>query len=273
MNLASKLALAVLAASHPAGAAAEELPLWELGIGVFPSSYPAYRGSEDQKFYPLPFPYVVYRGNILKIDRKGMRAQLFESDRVELNISANGAIPAKSDSNGARAGMPRLDGVFEIGPAVDIVVAKPSPQETLKFRLPVRSVISTNLRRVGFEGWVFNPQLEFDREGGTAGWSGSVSVGPLFATRKYHAYYYEVAPQYATAVRPAYEASAGYSGAVALATFSRRFAHVWVGGFLRYDYLGGAAFDDSPLVETNHALMGGVAVAWIFATSERTVSR
>lgn len=258
------LALALAAASLGAGVtAADELPLWELGAGLFPSSYPAYRGSREQKFYPLPFPYIAYRGDILKIDRKGVRAQLFESERVTLNLSVSGAIPAKSSDHGARAGMPRLD----------IVVANPGPRETLKFRLPVHSVISSNLRHAGFEGWVFNPQLEFDHEGGSAGWSASLSVGPLFATQTYHQYYYEVAPQYATAERPAYRASAGYSGSALIATFSRRFARAWVGGFLRYDYLGGAAFDDSPLVETNHALMGGVAVAWIFARSEKTVNR
>jgi MipA family protein len=265
--------LAVLAASHGAIASAEDLPLWELGIGAVPSTYPAYRGSRDQKFFLLPLPYIVYRGDILKIDRKGMRAQLFESDRLELNISVNGAVPARSNSGSAREGMPNLHGVLEIGPALDIVVAKPAPKETLKIRLPVRSVISTNLRSVGFEGWVFNPQLELDYEGGRTGWSGSLSVGPEFATRKYHAYYYEVAPEFATATRPAYHASAGYSGAMAIATFSRHFAHFWVGGFMRYDYLGGAAFEDSPLVETNHSLMGGIAAAWIFATSEKTVTR
>ena len=272
--MSATLVLAILVASlvaaHEAPAATEELPLWELGIGTFPSSYPAYRGSHHQKFFVLPLPYVVYRGDFLKIDRKGMRARLFESDRVELNISINGGVPAKSNSGSAREGMPNLHGVLEIGPAIDVLVAMPSPQETIKIRLPVRSAIDTNFQ---FAGWIFNPQLEFDYEGGRGGWSGSLSFGPEFATRKYHAYYYEVAPAFATAERPAYRASAGYSGANAIASVSRHFAHFWVGGFLRYDYLGGAAFDDSPLLETQHSLMGGIGVAWVFATSAKTVSR
>jgi hypothetical protein len=46
-----------------------------------------------------------------------------------------------------------------------------------------------------------------------------------------------------------------------------------MGGFIRYDNLSGAAFDDSPLLETRHSVMGGFAVAWIFKKSSRTVNR
>jgi len=44
-----------------------------------------------------------------------MRARLFDTDRVEINISVNGAIPVKSDESGARKGMPDLDPTVEIG--------------------------------------------------------------------------------------------------------------------------------------------------------------
>jgi outer membrane protein len=54
---------------------------------------------------------------------------------------------------------------------------------------------------------------------------------------------------------------------------SRHFDRIRVGAFIRYDYLSGAAFDDSPLVETDHSLMGGVAVSWILKKSTRTVTR
>jgi outer membrane protein len=44
-----------------------------------------------------------------------------------------------------------------------------------------------------------------------------------------------------------------------------------MGGFIGYDNLSGAAFDDSPLLETDHSFMAGVAVAWIFKKSSKTV--
>jgi len=58
-----------------------------------------------------------------------------------------------------------------------------------------------------------------------------------------------------------------------IASMSRRFEHVWMGGFVRYDNLSGATFEDSPLVENSHSVMGGFAVAWIFKKSSRMVYR
>jgi hypothetical protein len=46
-----------------------------------------------------------------------------------------------------------------------------------------------------------------------------------------------------------------------------------MGGFIRYDNLSGAAFEDSPLVETRHSVMAGFAVAYILKKSARTVTR
>ena len=267
------LALPVLLILQVRMVTAGELPLWEVGAGVFPSTYPAYRGSDDQQYYLLPFPYLVYRGDILKVDREGLRARLFDSDRVEINISMNGAIPVKSDNDNARKGMPDLDPVFEIGPSVNLALVRPTPHQTLKLKLPLRAVIATDFSNASREGWIFNPHLNLDNTAVAGGWDIGLSLGPLFATSKYNAYYYEVKPQFATPSRTVYQASGGYSGTSAVASISRRFANVWLGGFLRYDYLSGAKFDDSPLVDTNHSLMGGVAVAWVFARSSRTVQR
>ena len=72
---------------------------------------------------------------------------------------------------------------------------------------------------------------------------------------------------------PVYSASGGYSGTVIVASLSRRFNRIWMGGFVRYDNLSGADFDNSPLVETEHSLMGGFAVSWIFMKSAKTVNR
>jgi len=44
-----------------------------------------------------------------------------------------------------------------------------------------------------------------------------------------------------------------------------------MGGFIRYDNLSGAVFDDSPLVETRHSVMAGFAVAYILKKSSAIV--
>lgn len=267
------LLLAVCLAVAGRDAVALELPLWELGAGVFPSTYPAYRGSDDQQYYLLPFPYLVYRGDFLRVDREGMRARLFDTDRVEINVSINGAIPVKSDDSDARKGMPDLDPTFEIGPSLNVVLARFSDKHTLKLKMPVRSVIASDFSSTEQAGWIFNPHLNVDSKDIFGGWNAGLSLGPLFGNSRYHAYYYDVAPQFATSSRTAYSASGGYSGTLVVASLSRRFHDVWVGGFFRYDNLSGAAFDGSPLVETDHSVMAGFAVAWIFKKSSKTVSR
>jgi hypothetical protein len=61
--------------AFPGGA--EELPLWEAGVGVAGLSIPDYRGSDERHGYLLPLPYLVYRGDILRMDRKGMYGLLY----------------------------------------------------------------------------------------------------------------------------------------------------------------------------------------------------
>jgi outer membrane scaffolding protein for murein synthesis (MipA/OmpV family) len=249
-----------------------DLPLWEVGVGIFPSTFPAYRGSDQQQYYLLPFPYLVYRGDYLRMDREGLRARLFNTERVQLNISLNASAPARSEDSNARAGMPDLDPTVEIGPSLNILLAEFADKHSLKLRLPVRSVIATDLGSTEQAGWIFNPHLKLESEDVFGGWDAGLSLGPLFGNGKYHAYYYSVDPQYATATRPAYRASGGYSGTLLLASLSRRLERIWMGGFIRYDNLSGAQFEDSPLFETDHSLMAGFAIAWIFRQSSRTLS-
>ena len=87
---------------------AESLPLWELGAGVGTISLYDYRGSDERRAYVFPVPYFVYRGEFLKADRNGVRSTLFNSDRVEVNVSVNGTFPVDSKDNVARRGMTDL---------------------------------------------------------------------------------------------------------------------------------------------------------------------
>ena len=45
---------------------AEDVPLWEIGIGAAGWYLPDYRGSNESRFYALPFPYPIYRGKIIR---------------------------------------------------------------------------------------------------------------------------------------------------------------------------------------------------------------
>jgi outer membrane scaffolding protein for murein synthesis (MipA/OmpV family) len=266
------LAAACLAAASVVHA--EPRPQWELGAGVTAFTLPDYRGSDERRGYLYPLPYFVYRGDKVRVDRQGLRGIFFESDRVQLDFSVNGTPPVDSSRNQARQGMPDLDPTLEIGPLITVTLLRDRDAgRQLDLRLPARAVIATDFSHASRAGWVFNPALALNLRPalGDGGWNLGFNSGPIFATSRYHAYYYGVDSQFATPQRPAYTARGGYSGWMALASLSRRFDKLWVGGFARYDLLNGAAFDDSPLVRRRSSWMAGFGIAWILTESERTV--
>jgi outer membrane protein len=256
-------------------ASADELPLWEAGVGFAGLSLPDYRGSNEQRGYLFPVPYVQYRGDLLKLDRKGTYVLLFQSNRMELNISADGGVPVKSDRNAARTGMPNLDPTIQIGPSLEICLLRDCvSDQSLQFRLPIRAVVATDFSRFYGIGFVANPQLNFDFRniGPNRGWNLGFALGPLFATEKFHDYFYQVSPEYSIPrLRPAYDAQGGYSGALIILSLSKRFEQTWFGAFVRYDELAGAVFSDSPLMKTEHSILAGFGFAWVFGQSSTLV--
>ena len=211
---------------------AESLPLWELGAGAAVVSFPDYRGSDKQRTYVLPLPYIVYRGDVLQVDRDKVRGLLFKTDRVELDISVNGSVPVRSNNNQARQGMPDLDPTLEIGPSLNFLLAQNPQCYKLTLKLPVRGVIASDFHHVHDAGVLANPQLNLDVQM-MQGWKLGLVAGALFGDRRYHDYFYSVAPQYARAGRPAYDAPGGYSGTQFIAAASKRFDQFWVGAFVK----------------------------------------
>lgn len=259
-------ALAAVLLAAPAGAA--ERPLWEVGLGVGGLHLPHYRGSDQSHDLLLPVPYLIYRGDVLKADREGARAVLYETSRVDFDLSIAASPPASSRDNQARAGMRNLSPTVELGPNLNWTLGRGAGWK-LDFRLPVRAAftVESHPRSIG---WVASPNLNLDLALG-GGWRLGALAGPLYASRRFNGYFYDVAPSEATAARPAYAAPGGFGGARALAALSRPFAGGWAGAFVRFDSLGGAAFDDSPLVRRRHNVSFGVAVAWVFARSSQRV--
>jgi len=255
-------------------AIAEQKPLWELGAGVGLLSIPDYRGSDEQRFYALPIPYLVYRGKILRVDRDKLRGLLLHGERWEFAISANAGVPVKSDNNDARRGMPNLDPTVELGPQINITLAGSRDADyQLDLQLPVRQVWAVDWPQLHSVGKIFSPVLNLDvrNRWPGQGWRLGLQAGPQFADRDYHSYYYGVDPAYSRPDRPAYSASGGYGGMQGTVSLSRRFDNFWVGAFFRATDLHGAVIDDSPLVRQKTNLMGGLGVSWIFSHSSSLV--
>ena len=259
----------------PFMASAEEPPLWEIGLGAGGLYLPDYRGAGHSSAYILPLPYVEYRGEYIKVDEEGARGTIFSTDRIKLDISLAGGVPVRSDNNTERNGMPDLDPTMEIGPSLEFRLddASQHPHE-LWLRMPWRMVYSASTVNIINQGWVFAPYLEYvmDQPGLFNSWKTHLAIGPLFGDKTYHDYFYEVAPEFATATRPAYTAKTGYSGSRITLTLTRRVDDYWIGAFARYDTLSGAVFEDSPLVADKDYFAVGIGIARIIAKSKTKAS-
>ena len=59
---------------------ADQLPLWEVGVGVVVLDLPDYPGADERTNYVLPLPFFAYRGDVFKVDRDGVRGLFFKTD-------------------------------------------------------------------------------------------------------------------------------------------------------------------------------------------------
>jgi MipA family protein len=269
------LVLLVPVFSLPKVAACAGKPLWELGAGLALLQLPDYRGSDKNRIYLLPYPYFIYRGDILQVERERVSGRIFKTDTVLLDISLYGQVPVKSSDNDARSGMPDLDPTFELGPALNItLLANRQEHYKLNLALPVRPVFSTNFTSLRHEGWIFSPRLTFEKAdfiSGT-GWNLGISAGPIFADSGYNSYYYSVDPAYATASRPSYAAGGGYDGSSITIGLNKGYKQLVFTAFVSATVLQGAIIEDSPLVKSRYSVMSGIAVSWTFLKSRKSVT-
>jgi len=275
-RLLAPAALFTLLAAPAAPARADDLPLWEAGLGAYALRLPDYRGSNQSRGYLYPLPYLRYRGKLLRMDdRHGLAALLLlEKRAVELDVSLNASQPAPSDQNDARHGMPDLQPTLEIGPVLRFNLWRNAADtDVLSLQLPVRAAFAFDSLRPHDIGLVFNPLIDwFMRDAGPGGgWRFGLQAGPLFNDRRYNAYYYQVDPQFAEPGRPAYTASGGYGGTQFTASLNKRFRSVWVSAFVRVYDLHGAVFEESPLVKQSSAVLAGIGFAYVFAESKTRV--
>lgn len=262
----------LLLASLAAAGSAQERPLWELGVGATTLSLPYYRGSADTKSYTLPFPYLIYRGERLNVDRDGMRGWLYRGDDLILDLSLAAGVPVPSEQDGPRMGMPDLDPSVEFGPSLEYRLWHSADRRyNAWLRLPLRGAFSFG-GSLAHQGWVLAPYFEVSRHDfGRSGWINSLAIGPLYGDAAYHDYFYGVPAAYATAERPAYQGHSGYGGSRLTLMSGKTFNQLWLTAFLRLDTLDGAVFANSPLVETRNYHIAGVAVTWIFSRSKTMV--
>jgi outer membrane scaffolding protein for murein synthesis (MipA/OmpV family) len=270
--LAASLAQAQQADAPPAKieATPSGKPLWEIGVGGVAVNGPDYPAAGTRHARVAPVPILVYRGERLRVDEDGVRSRLFAGGRLELDLSGAAAFNARD--NDARRGMPGLDYLFELGPQLRWRLPLQDGQQ-ISAHLKARAVFSTDGRGIDRHGSVVEPELRWQRRG----WPDSesqvqLSVVSTWASESLHDYFYQVDPRYATAQRPAYDASAGYFGSGVRAWWSRRVAADTVlslGASLNNH--AGAANRASPLFERSSTASFAAALIWTPWKSEQRV--
>ena len=240
-------------------------PLWELGGGLTALDLPDYRGSDIRHTYRLPYPYFVYWSERLTVDRDGLRACLFDRNRLEFDLIRAGNFALLARDNPVRRGMSKLYPLLEAGPELDYRLAPPSSASRWAddLRLATRTAVAGGGGSVQSQGWTVSPYLQ-QRNANLmqSGWDACASLDALYGSARYHQYQYGVRPAEPLAERRAFGAQAGYSGASVQIGTSRQFRSLWVGAFVRFDALNGAAFIDSPLANRGNAMSAGVSVSF-----------
>lgn len=261
--------LALWCAASAAAAPVQALPLWELGVFGGAAVTPAYPGSNDRSRRGLALPFLLYRGEIMRVDQSGIGARLVRTRRTEFDIGLAASLPAKSSDVSARAGMPNLGTLLEIGPRLKVNLANPTPASRIRLDLPLRGVVEVRSGARG-QGWTFEPKVVFEANGPQENWTFDANIGMVIGERKVNRYFYEVQPEYATAARPAYEADAGLMLVRVGASSSRLLnPDLRVYGFVRYESYASAANRDSPLMQRKDGMSAGLAFAWTIRRSSQ----
>lgn len=262
------------AQEKPTQQAYKTLPLWELGIGAGGLHQPYYPGTKSTRTFGFPVPVPIYRGNVIKSDEEGVRAEFFKSDRMKLEFSFDFNLAVDSDDVDLRSGMPDIDSRLQIGPSLEVTLAS-SDKSLWLLNLPVRASIGIGGDGLDESGFTFAPNVSYFRDFTWSGspWRAGMALGPQFGSRDYQNLYYGVDDAFANDSRAAYQAESGYAGSRLLMSLrSQNKDRLWV-WFVRYENINGASFADSPLVETDHSLSVGLIFSKFLFKSKQTVKR
>jgi outer membrane protein len=239
--------------------------IWQdltVGVGIAAIDYPHYPGSPQTDTFVSPFPYLEYEGDWLSIDRDGIQANLFEDDRLTLDISVSGSLPVNNDDDVLRQGMPDLELILEVGPELEVRLYESGPH-SFELHVPFRAALELDPSR-GIEpvGWVFDPRLNY--VWAQSSWEFEVDLGFYAADQEYNQLLYGVSPQEALADRTSYRAQGGLVG-YRLSSTVRYDIGDWT--FLAYARamdLSASDNSSSPLFADDEYFAFGVGAIWRF---------
>lgn len=184
-------------------------PKWEVGVAALSAYIFDYPGSRENHLNTVVLPFGIYRSNLLNADEDGIRGKLAKDNRWELNLGASAGFSTRSNKNTDRKGMPDLDYILEFGPSLEYKLAT-WDRSKLTAIGQVRGALAarSDIKYIGFTA---EPQLVYERRAFLhPRMQLRLNVASKFGFDGFNGYYYDVAPKYATASRPAYSSKTGY---------------------------------------------------------------
>lgn len=254
---------------------AEAPALWEFRLAGFGRSAPPYPGADETDLSILPIPVPVYRGSRLRFGEnldQVARGAIADTERLRLGIDLDFTFGEDSADIAARAGMPDLDFMFELGPELEIRLDEPTPERgEFYFALQLRAAVSFDGTNPSSRGFLMNPEFEYRRDGLLGGDNLlSLRWKPTWASKDYMDYYYSVGQAFVTADRPAYDAASGYLGSSFTAALTRQINdRLTLGVSISYLLYNSAENESSPLFRSDSGASVQGALVWKLAESER----
>ncbi len=245
--------------------------LWEAGIVGGEAYLPDYPAAAQNHAKWIVAPYIIYRGKIMRADREGARARLLRQRYFDIEMGFAASFKTNSADNDARRGMSDLDYLLELGPRLSVPITDFGGRGRLRLFVPLRSVFSTNFKNFKHRGFTATPALyarwnHFLRRD----WLGIAQLTATFGDRQLNAYFYDVAPEFATLERPSYDARAGYIGSDLFSGVVVPFGERWrLFSGVQWLVHEGSANAASPLFRrtTNYSLI--VGLTWMFYQSAK----
>ena len=234
---------------------------WALGIGIGTYSVPDYPGSSHIKQFTAPIPYVHYQGPHIKLADGKISSLIFKSNKLLIDMSIDGTPPVKSKNNSARNGMPDLDPVLELGPEFSYYFWK-NNKSKLYLSLPIHYGFALNKNGIQTISWSSNPRLKFNFKRGF--WKLKLGVGPVYASRQHHDFYYSIALNETNTQRHTYQSDGKFGGLRYSLGLQMKRSHFKYDAYIRYNELKNADFSNSPLLKNKHDVLGAMAITWVF---------
>ena len=246
--------------------AAESLPLWEAGAFVTGISQQAYPGASQRIDRGLVLPFFIYRGKFFRADQGTVGLRAIKTDTTEVDVGFGGAFGSNSNDIEARKGMPDLGTLVEFGPRVKWKLGDAPGNGRLRAEVALRGVFDLG-DSFKDKGIALEPELIYERAT-SGGWRYSTSLGLVFGDERLADTFYGVAPVYATASRPAYNAASGLIASRLSLSVTRALSpDLRVFGFARVASVEGAANLASPLVRQNTGSTIGFGLTYVMARS------